>query len=143
MKIIFLDFDGVILTPRTKFEKPDPKCMANLNHLIRASRSKIVVTSTHRLISTALLLGQRLKKWGCVGEIVGITPNLLNRRGKEIELWLDGQPDTESFVILDDDSDMKPFLNRLVLTDIHGLTKENVEEALRILSCDLRNEARG
>lgn len=45
-KYIFLDFDGVINTPKGKFAK---KAVANLLHLVERSDAKIIISSTWRL----------------------------------------------------------------------------------------------
>lgn len=58
-------------------------------------------------------------------------------RGKEIKSWLDnwnGDP-VESFVIIDDDNDMNPFMDRLVQTSFNkGLQQKNVDKAIKLLN---------
>jgi histidinol phosphatase-like enzyme len=47
-KYIFLDFDGVINTPKGKFAK---KTVANLLHLVERSDAKIIISSTWLIVS--------------------------------------------------------------------------------------------
>jgi hypothetical protein len=59
-------------------------------------------------------------------------------RGQEIQAWLDGAPrygiEVESFVILDDDSDMVHLADRLVKTSFEtGLLDEHVDRAIAML----------
>ena len=51
-------------------------------------------------------------------------------RGTEISMWLQSNSGVESFIILDDDSDMEPHLHRL----IH--TQEGHEEGLKGADAD-------
>ena len=66
------------------------------------------------------------------------TPRLASGyRGEEIKTWIDnwkGEP-VESFVIIDDDADMKPFMDRLVQTSFNkGLQQKNVDKAIKLLN---------
>ena len=69
------------------------------------------------------------------GRVIGKTPRGDRQRGFEIKEWLDHfRLGVEAFVILDDDSDMEPFMDKLIQTDSdEGLTMEDVEKALKIL----------
>lgn len=77
------------------------------------------------------------------------TPQLHTSRGLEIQAWLDNWEELveikkgtsyppepiDSFVILDDDTDMEHLMNRLVCVDSEvGLSEKNVEEAIEVLS---------
>ena len=54
-------------------------------------------------------------------------------RGEEIKDWLDVN-DINKFVILDDDDDMVPFMDRLVLTDGDvGLTIDDINKVIDLL----------
>ena len=61
--LIFLDFDGVIVTPK---QKPNKTAVANLNHLIEQTGAEIVVSSTWRLGGGGYVR-RCLRSWGCVG----------------------------------------------------------------------------
>ena len=131
MKIIFLDFDGVVAINRSR-SKPyqpgsptfDRESVSNLNRLIELTDARIVVTSSWRLDSDLPL--QRLLDFeGVKGEVVGKTPYLglgYHGRGAEIYAFLreDNFP-IEQFVILDDDieNDIGDYFpNSLVRTDM-------------------------
>jgi len=77
------------------------------------------------------------------------TPKLWKPRGLEIQQWLDDWEELvearkedsyppkpiDSFVILDDDSDMEHLMDRLVhVNGKTGLSEKNVEEAIEILN---------
>jgi len=141
MKIIFLDFDGVVnrFDEPESFRKLSPSCVENLNRLVELSDANIIITSSWKghmpLVSdlTKVLVnaGFRFPK-----KVIGKTPRTFFPRGREIEEWLkDCEYKIESFVILDDDSDMEPFLDKLVETDFNvGLTMCDVEKAIDILN---------
>ena len=78
-----------------------------------------------------------LRKNGFNGAIVGVTPTDSKHkiRGEEIQAWLDSNKGIESFVILDDDSDMGVLLYRLVkTTNMFGLQKKHVELCINALN---------
>lgn len=151
MKIIFLDFDGVLNTYDRglgRLIQPNPECVTNLNRLTDVTGAVIVVSSSWRQGGESQTR-RILLEWGVTGKMLGITPYehrrhaegtfLLPRhpvRGAEIEAFLDGlrRGLVESFAILDDSDDMEPYLSRLVQTDYyHGLTKEVAERTIEIL----------
>ena len=116
-----------------------------LNILTQRGKADVVISSTWRLGHTLTELKKILFGIGYTGRTLGTTPDL-NRihvetwipRGVEIEMWMREHEKlfkVESFVILDDDSDMEPHHNRHVKTNhCVGLTELNVEQALTILS---------
>src|SRR5581483_4761430 len=124
MKVIFLDFDGVIVPAHSwrerkgKSERGWKPCVDALNHITDTTGAVIVVSSTWRLGEEVIALRELLRGWGVTGSVVGKTPRLTVSetdfreldRGHEIQWWLDQRGnrrgDVESFVILDDDSDM-------------------------------------
>ena len=57
-------------------------------------------------------------------------------RGEEIDMWLQWHPEVSNYVIIDDRQDMMDYqLNHFVkVNSYRGLTDENVEQALNILS---------
>ena len=90
-------------------------------------------------------LREILKRWGVAADVIGKTPQCLGRdgnqfaeheRGIEIEKWLSSYPrDVESFVILDDDSDMVHLTPRLVKTEFDdGLTEAHADQAIEMLA---------
>lgn len=112
MKVIFLDFDGVITTP--------PKWKLNernirwVKRIIDETGAKIVVSSSwrhglQRSLSNAIKDsdGNEMLVW-LRDNILDITPNigLGGGRGGEIQKWLNNHTDVDNYVIIDDDSDM-------------------------------------
>jgi FMN phosphatase YigB (HAD superfamily) len=132
MKVIFLDIDGVLL--------PAGESVRLLNDLIKQTGAKIVVSSCRRIRRDLAELRELLLAWGVEGVVLDKTPHLPeSERGVEIQRWLDERKekegDVEAFVILDDCGDMPTLLEFLVQTEFEtGLTKNDAEKALRILS---------
>lgn len=91
-----------------------------------------------------------LQKWmndcGLPGDrLIDVTPDFIQRtvegqwqsghRGTEIGIFLKQHPEVTKFVILDDDTDLEPFLEWHVQThEPFGLTLENAKQAISILS---------
>lgn len=145
MKIIFLDFDGVMLN-RSSFakcsgiySKAAPSCVAALNKITDATGAKIVVSSTWRLGLSLIELREHLKEWGVTADVIDRTPFLSYAavRGHEITMWITSfkRDDIDSFVILDDEKDMGALLSRLVRTKFNdGLTEADADKAIELLS---------
>jgi hypothetical protein len=148
MKIIFLDFEGVLQINRSR-SKPyrpgsptfDRESVANLNLLIKLTDAKIVVTSSWRLDSD-LPLQHLVDFEGVIGEVVGQTPYLglgYHGRGAEIHAFLreDNFP-IEQFVILDDDIEhdiADHFPNSLVRTDMAtGFDEATFRKAIEVMN---------
>lgn len=151
MKILFLDFDGVVST----FEKGwrlDEEKLSLLKEIIDNTNAKIVVSSSWKVgydnvdkfIET---LGGRRKsetiknngnvfQWFC-DNIYDITDSNGSWRGDEIQRWIDvHKEEIESYVILDDDSDMRENqLFNFVQTDgYEGITSREVKLCTKILN---------
>lgn len=157
MKIIFLDYDGVVnnlcFNEIDNFTEPnfnypsmdkvnDRQAVAWLNKLCRETGAKIVVTSTWRMADN---YQKCLRNGGLETsiEILGKTPCLHTRRGFEIQKWIDTHPEfqIEKMVILDDDADMEHLTPFLVQTDsIIGFTYYDYEKALMMLGGKQNNE---
>jgi hypothetical protein len=134
-RVLFLDFDDVLNTATTlaRGELFEGTNIDALNAVIDQTDVAIVVTSTWRLGATGEELEELLVNAGVHtrGRVVGATPFLNDRtRGAEISAWLQQSPQpVESFVILDDRSDMDFLQERLVQTDPqYGLVSDQVEE---------------
>lgn len=142
MKIIFLDFDGVLCNAWSFRHASglqamaDPKCIAALNRITDATGAKIVVSSTWRIGQEVIQLRELLKGWGATAPVIDRTPLFWAARGLEIAAWLkDYTRETiEAFVILDDDGDMvdvKPHLVQTVFSQ--GLTQSDADRAIGLL----------
>lgn len=143
MKIIFLDYDGVVNNlvffdingePTFGYVGPDGEksidrqvndfqAIAWLNKICREFECKLVITSTWRWrddYQECLYRAGLNEKI----EILGRTPksNLGHQRGWEIQEWFFQNKDKyniEDYIILDDDSDMLHFSSHLIKTDTY------------------------
>lgn len=158
MKIIFLDFDGVLNSDEyfesstywndyhaigASYTKLDPSRIDLLNKLVKKSEAKVVVSSAWRIGNDIEELNFILKNRGAKFEIVDRTPiraydpGSLSAppRGTEIQEYINSiciKP--EGIVILDDYADMVHLVPYLVQTDSRtGLTEKDVTRALKIL----------
>ena len=124
----------------------DDRAIANLNRIIEETGCKVVLSSSWRssIESENIFTQNLLKLKGFKYEFYDVTPRLWFsdfsiRRGEEIKFWLDKESEKheiESFVILDDDSDMLPEqMNNLIHIDGQvGLTDRDVLTAIEILN---------
>lgn len=154
MKLIFLDIDGVINTHEsmsyeTDFSKlPSGKILYDnlsyyaievLNDIIKETNAKVVISSSWRLIYPLDDIRFILNKYGFVGEVIGITPDIYKKhRGEEIKQWLRStSEDVESYLVLDDDCDMSGVLARFLWIrrskGHFGLSLYHREKAIKIL----------
>lgn len=148
MKVIFLDFQGVLFTPACEVtarleNRPlsawEPAVEA-LNLITGATGAKIVVTAPWR--SSGVEQMRRVtKQWGATGEVVDIVPDASDRHS-EIMRWFclaatpesyeHGLGQVRSFAILDAGNVYPPLSEYLFRTDeIRGLTEEI---AVRVIS---------
>ncbi len=160
MKVVFLDFDGVLnVIPQGHDNYGGifhPEFVDNLNRILDETGAKLVISSSWRhggLERMKLMWEHR----GYSGEIIAITPDLWRRvecedfhermeRGHEIQAILDRMPEITNYVILDDDTDMLPSqrghfvrtsnnINHPDSIDTgYGLTKTCTDDAIRILN---------
>ena len=111
MKVIFLDKDGVLNSDEyfDKIEGLDIKGVESdvdvekvklLKDAVDATGAKVVVTASARYTTNGKLLMQLLREYLI---LVDLTPFIKNKRGIEIKQWLSEHPETEDFVILDDE----------------------------------------
>ena len=124
----------------------DDRAIANLNRIIEETGCKVVLSSSWRssIESENIFTQNLLKLKGFKYEFYDVTPRLWFsdfsiRRGEEINFWLDKESEKheiESFVILDDDSDMLPEqMNNFIHVDGQvGLTDRDVFTAIEILN---------
>lgn len=162
MKVIFLDFDGVLNTPVdyanlqagmtiTTVSMPPLRAekVALLNDLVERTGAKVVLSTAWRFEGPAGWPTAWLKAAGFKGEVVGRTPKGggptyswgdggLSRRSAQIGEWLSGRDDVEAYVIIDDCDDAI-ITGRTVLTnDAEGLTADDVNLAAGILISDFK-----
>lgn len=144
MKVLFLDFDGVINTfhSHTKgdgdtFSKLPCK---NLNKLLsKVPDLQIVVSSAWRMHGVVRVVEILQKNGIDPTRVAGITGDEPGPRGVQIQHWLNRNPTVTNIVIIDDDSDMEHLMNKLVKTNSFvGLTTKDVDSAVEILNKPLK-----
>lgn len=158
IKIIFLDFDGVLNSAQFKAMRPkvesqaltideardraiDKAAIARLNVIVERTGAKVVVSSMWRThISRADLRGL-LHRNGFTGVTLDKTPGGSGNRGVQIREWLHSATNAgrviESFVIIDDEDDFATFgRKRLVHTSYMdgGLLDKHIEHACATLA---------
>ena len=117
IKVLFLDFDGVMVTDRYQAQlmatnSPlrddygavfDPICVENLRQIIDATDAEIVVTSTWKMERGLDGIQKMWQVRQLPGRVTGVTPDIDPiHRGNEIQAWLDAQPDAVRYAIIDD-----------------------------------------
>lgn len=151
MKIIFLDKDGV-LNSDEYFDKiqdlevegiesdVDIEKVKLLKEAVDVTGAKVVLTASARYTTNGQLLARLLREYQIS---VDLTPYINDQRGKEIKQWLLVNPDTEDFVILDDeifDSYDEELMKKLIkisngngINFGEGLQRKDIEEIIQRL----------
>jgi len=130
MRVLFLDFDGVVHIAG-KFSEAACK---NLNKLLDAEPDlKIVISSSWRHKGVKFCK-EALKENGVNStRVIDRTDLKTGDRGKHILRWI-AEYKPKYFVILDDNNDMDSVRDRLVQTNpFIGLTSADTKKALDIL----------
>ena len=156
MKIIFLDFDGVMDTSYydhilSKKGLPgndsfgtvfDPHCIQNLKHIIDETGANIVVSSFWKYFMTYKDLLDMWEYRGLPGFVTDVTPTptTRNNRGDEIDAWLE-ECDVECQYVIIDDLDGQNFNEHqiprlLVVNPFWGLDEDTAERAIQILNAE-------
>lgn len=151
MKVIFLDFDGVLNSSKYLLRCEahgvaiDPSRMILLKQIVDATNAKIVLSTSWRehwsknsreCDSIGVLINDIFSKYGLL--IWDKTPELHARREKEIKSWLDKHPEVKNFVVLDDRLLSADYLNgHFIKTSNYfdGLDEEDVQKVIAILNC--------
>ncbi len=159
MKVIFLDFDGVLNHVKSKsrvtFEDGiyvglDKNKLRNLAKIVQETDAKIVLTTTWR---DHYEVGA-YKQSNRVGKYVNnkfrdlglkiydkVRDGKRFNRGKDAKAWLDEHPEVTEYVVIDDEDigymiEWDIFKNHFVKTlwDGNGLTENCANAAIRILN---------
>jgi hypothetical protein len=140
--VLFLDVDGVLNQCGHHQEVLTEKA-GLLARIVSETQCRIVVSSTWRLYEelrdrlTELLQVHAISisDWTpCIDRRTDSGIYIATERGEEIQRWLDENPGTTRFVILDDHADMAHLTAHLLQTESStGLTEVLVEEAIRRL----------
>ena len=153
MKIIFLDFDGVIDTEyysHILYEagKPiadehgllfDPECVKNLKYIIDNTGADIVVSSTWKDDMSYEEILDMWKDRGLPGFVTDVTPTTAeHHRGDEIDAWLKECPTECNYIIIDDLEayyfNEHQILRLLIVNPFFGLDENTAERAIKILN---------
>jgi len=152
MNIIFLDIDGVL----NDFEKswrevpdycPDivPRCVVNLNKIIRASEAKLVLSSSWKDLITQGHMSvygfeRLLQTHGVQSFLLAHTPHLSGERWNEIAAWLrepwqvnKQKVSIDRYCILDDYGDAFGGRPGVKTSGSVGLTEADADLAIEIL----------
>ena len=155
MKVIFLDFDGVITTHKSQYRLDEEK-MKLIEHICNKTDAYIVISSSWRRFTLEDTIKDitDTSNWSVpvpftpIERVVGVTSRMYSfkgddknthfrvPRGVEIERYLNEHTDIDKYVILDDDADMlleqAPYF---IQTDaIEGLSEQDAEKAITILN---------
>ena len=151
MKIIFLDFDGVLNSAKYLLGHEeygvviDPARMRLLKQIIVATGAKPVLSTSWRehwskdlagCNSTGVLINNIFSEYGL--QVYDKTPELHTKREIEIKSWLDIHPEVKNFVVLDDRLLSADYLNgHFIKTSNYfdGLGETDVQKAIDILNC--------
>lgn len=139
MKVIFLDFDGVLNTEFNDRDKYghlfNQRCVDNLKYIIDNTGANIVISSTWRMSGLSVMIGLWEHR-KLPGKVISITTRKTDHyRGVEIEEWIDKyHPD--NYVILDDNCDMLDNqLSSFICVDgLDGLSHDDSLRAIKILN---------
>ena len=116
-KILFLDFDGVMVTDRHLMHLADtnsplrddygsifdPVCVECLRQIIDSTDVEIVVTSTWKMERGLNGMQRMWQARNLPGKVIGVTPDIDPiHRGNEIEAWLDACGNECQYATIDD-----------------------------------------
>ena len=155
MKIIFLDFDGVITTVKSRWMIDPHKCKM-IKTICDATDAKIVISSSWRrgnlektieeITNEEIVYGNQ--PFTIPERVVGVTNRMYSCkygvaderygvcRGVEIGRYIIEHPDITNYVILDDDMDMLlTQKDNFIQTDGYdGISDKDVIKAIEILN---------
>lgn len=151
MKVIFLDFDGIINDYMT-MDQINEDNIEVLKTILDETNAKVVVTSSHKYkyqrnnnIEEFLnnnYYVRALKDSGI--EVIDLTPYMIlkekneNQREQEILEYLKNHPEVTQFLILDDDYIINSLKEHEIFLDVQaGLREKHIIPAIRILNGEL------
>lgn len=150
VKLIFLDFDGVITTGKSKWNIDPKKCELIKNLCDETGAEIVLSTSWRRSTIEETLEKEKLSDWILKDYCIGVTKRLyfpiesetklfVPRRGMEIEKYiLDHYADEKiNYVIFDDDVFDLLYMQRDHIVQTHwnyGVNKNNIKKAIKILN---------
>lgn len=147
MKVIFLDFDGVITTLESRWNIDSEKCKL-VKRICDETGAKIVISSSWRKSNLEYTMKQFSKESFLLYDyVIDVTKRLSISgsasitipRGVEILEYIESHDSITNYVILDDDIDMLLWQrNHFVHTSTYeGINEKNVEQAIKILNMNV------
>lgn len=148
MKVIFLDFDGVINDYISINEINDYNVVA-LKRIIDETNAKVVVTSSHKYIwqknnnieglsNSYYIKGLKEKGINVFDYTPFIKHSIKDKREQEILEYLKSHPEITQYVILDDDYIIESLKEHEIFLDLQaGLKEKHIIPAIRILNGQL------
>ncbi len=144
--ILFLDIDGVL--NNTRMQMPangptpiDPQAVQHVRQLLDEFDDLKIVVSSAKRIGLALGGLRELLSSLPPERIIDSTPvhtSMHSQRGGEIAQWLNGHPEVERFVILDDNNDMSNLHYYLVRTHpAEGLQAAHLDKCRILLGKEI------
>jgi hypothetical protein len=143
--VIFLDFDGVVITTRSRWagltpEGFDPVATRWLSQLIQQASAQVVISSAWRRGETRVSMLELLVLNG-MPEVPlhedWATPLLGVERQHEIDAWLGRKNGIQRYFILDDGIGLNEKAPEFVLTDIDdGLSFIHMLRCCKVLGVD-------
>ena len=154
MKVVFLDFDGVMDTEYydyvlAKEGKPgndeygiifDPNSVKNLKYIIDQTGADIVVTSSWKYMMSYQDFINMWKARELPGFVTDVTPNIhgCRCRGDEIDAWLKECKSQCQYVILDDlgvdNFNSRQIPRLLIVNPFYGIDEGIAERAINLLN---------
>lgn len=136
MKVIFLDFDGVLAPYGNRYEagKFSKSCVKNFNKILDAHIDVLIVISSSWRRHGLEYVKDMLDKNGInKNRVIGITPFSNDSRENHIEAYLKENENIDQFIIIDDDH-MDVLKSRWIKTNQHvGLTETEAKKAIDLL----------
>ena len=143
MKIIFLDFDGVLNSCERRYHDDplDKTMIQNVNSVIQTTGAKVVVSSDWRRRNSLSSLQKDLNSFGFVGDLIDKTSEIFSRncdleseRQQEIFKWLDSNPQVTQWIAIDDMDLPLDSANFVHTNPAIGFTVKNAKSAIKKLS---------
>ena len=144
MKVIFLDFDGVItIPPKWHLEANKIKW---IKKIVDETDAKIVVSSSWRMESVEETIDKMIGRpkrcprnkmlYWLIDNLYDVTHTYKGLRGQEIKDWLNERNNIENYVIIDDDGDfLDEQLYHFVQTNYEdGITETEAIRAIKVLN---------
>lgn len=145
-RVLFLDIDGVVLSGRELWRTHNnrylpPEKIALVKEVCDRTGAIVVVSSTWRYSDETkdalAFAGLHLHSdWRTPTALMRGSLFIADRRGAEIQQWLNRHPEVDGYAIVDDDGDMLPHqLSRFVQTPFEdGIDRPHVEALVTCLS---------